>query len=309
MVTWFSWGGSNAPESGRWRMVQRKLGRGLDFLISGAEGPDEEITQVPLSALRANPFQPRREFVEEDLAELAASIREHGVLQPIVVRRQGDAFELVAGERRWRACAQLGLGTIPALVRDADDNQMLELALVENVQRADLNPMELARAYSSLQERLSLTQEQAAKRIGISRSALANVTRLLDLPSDLQEFVSRGTLTMGHARALLAIGDASLQRALAGRIIAEGWSVRDIERAVQAPAPAPAPENTATDTPADSPSRPAHFDDLEAQLRERLGTRVRLQHRNDRGRIVIEYFTRDELERLLDLLLDGAPTS
>jgi ParB family chromosome partitioning protein len=287
-------------------MVQRKLGRGLDFLISGTDRPDEEVSQVPLGALRANPFQPRREFAEEELAELASSIREHGVLQPIVVRRQGEAYELVAGERRWRACALLGHATIPAVVRDVNDDQMLELALVENVQREDLNPMELARAYRALQDRLSLTQEQTTARLGISRSALANVTRLLDLPADLQEFVSRGTLTMGHARALLAIGDSSLQRALAGRIVAEGWSVRDVERAVQAPAPTPAP--SATDPEASTPpARPAHFDDLEAQLRERLGTRVRLQHRNDRGRIVIEYFTREDLDRLLELLLDGRP--
>ena len=307
MVAWNPWLESKPKNSGRWRMVQRKLGRGLDFLISGGGDPaQDEIAQIELASVRPNPFQPRREFTEAELGELAASIREHGVLQPIIVRRYGDAFQIVAGERRFRACQLLSLPAIPAIIRDADDTQMLELALIENIQREDLNPMELARAYHGYIERLSLTQEQAASRLGKSRSAVANMVRLLELPQDLQDMVSRGTLTMGHARALLAVADPGLQRALATRIVAEGWTVRDIERAVQALAPVEAPAPAAKPPEAE---RSAHFDDLESQLQERLGTRVRVQDRGGRGRVTIEYFTREEFDRILEILLDGRPAS
>lgn len=307
MVTWNPWLDSDPSTSGRWRMVQRKLGRGLDFLISGgSDSSGDEVLQLELAAVRPNPFQPRREFTETELAELADSIREHGVLQPVIVRRHGDSFQLVAGERRLRACQQLALATIPAIVREADDAQMLELALVENIQRADLSPMELARAYHGYIERLSLTQEQAAARLGKSRSAVANTLRLLDLPPDLQDLVSRGTLTMGHARALLAIADPGLQRALAQRIIAEGWSVREAEQATRAPAEEPAVDASHPPAGASAPddeTRDAHLRDLEAQLRERLGTRVRIHARGERGRIVLEYFSRDEFDRIFDLLV------
>lgn len=312
MVTWNPWLDSEPSNPGRWRMVQRKLGRGLDFLISGSEPAAEEIARLDLAAIRPNPFQPRKEFSDEQIDELAASIRDHGVLQPVIVRRHGDTYQLVAGERRFRACQRLGLTVIPAVVREADDTQMLEVALVENIQRADLNPIELAQAYQAYIERLSLTQEQVAARLGKSRPAVANTLRLLDLPPDLQDMVSRGTLTMGHARALLAVGDADLQRALAGRIVAEGWTVRDIEREVQAPAPA-APATSehvpAPLAPADDPSRAAHFGDLERRLQEHLGTRVRIQDRGSRGRIVIDYYTPGDLERVLDLMLESRPVS
>jgi ParB family chromosome partitioning protein len=287
-------------------MVQRKLGRGLDFLISGSTDPaQDEVLQLDLSAIQPNPFQPRREFQEAELAELATSIREHGVLQPIVVRPMGDAYQIVAGERRFRACQQLALATIPAIVRQADDQQMLELALVENIQREDLNPIELARAYQAYIHRLTLTQEQAAERLGKSRSAVANMIRLLELPADVQDMVSRGTLTMGHARALLAVGDPGLQRALAQRIIAEGWTVRDIERVAQEPAPTAEAEPVA----APKSTADAHLADLEAQLRERLGTKVRVHDRGGRGRIVLEYFSRQDCDRLLEILLGGTPTA
>ena len=308
MVNWNPWLREDWPASGRWHMVQRKLGRGLDFLISGSDdGAQNEILSLELGSIRPNPFQPRRDFTETELAELAASIREHGVVQPIVVRRHGDGYQIVAGERRFRASQQLALATIPAIVREADDTQMLELALVENIQRSDLNAIELAHAYQGYLNRLGLTQEQAAERLGKSRSALANTIRLLDLPQDVQDMVSRGTLTMGHARALLAIGDASLQRTLATRIAAEGWSVRDIERAVKEPTPTPSATEAA---PADTaPAGAAHLEDLEAQLRERFGTKVQVRDRGGRGRIVLEYYSREECDRLLEMLLDAHPAS
>lgn len=287
-------------------MVQRKLGRGLDFLLSGSPGAGaEEVLALDVEAVRPNPFQPRREFSESELAELAASIREHGVLQPVIVRASGDVYQLVAGERRLRASMANGLRTIPAIVRDVDDTQMLELALIENVQRSDLNPMELAQAYRSYVQRLDLTQEAVADRLGKSRSSVANTLRLLDLPMDLQELVSRGTLTAGHARALLGLHDVEAQRRLADRVVAEGLSVRAVEREVQDAGAA------ATGSPTTSPrrARAAHLGDLEGQLRERLGTRVRVEDREGRGRIVIEYFTPEELSRLVDQLLSGVGTA
>ena len=281
-------------------MVQKKLGRGLDFLLSGGNAtvPDE-IVAVDIATIRPNPFQPRREFSEAELAELAASIREHGVLQPIVVRPEGEGFQVIAGERRLRACQHVGLATVPAIVRDADDTQMLELALVENIQRTDLNPMELARAYLAYMQRLDLTQEEVAERLGKSRSGVANMIRLLDLPLDLQELVSRGTLSMGHARALLSLGDAVSQRAMSDKVVAEGWSVRALEAAIQSSQN----RRPATATPTEPSAKPAHLEDLETQLKVRFGTKVSVEDRSGRGRIVVEYFTPDELNRILDLML------
>lgn len=281
-------------------MVQRKLGRGLDFLLSGGSSTtQDEVVALDIASIRPNPFQPRREFAESELAELAASIKEHGILQPVVVRSQGQGYQLIAGERRLRACQQVGLATVPAIVRDADDTQMLELALVENIQRSDLNPMDLARAYLSYMQRLDLTQEQVAERLGKSRSAVANMVRLLDLPLDLQELVSRGTLSMGHARALLGLPDAMAQRAMSDRVVAQGLSVRALEAAIQAVQS----RGATTESVTTARPRAAHLEDLETQLKVRLGTKVSVEDRSGRGRIVIEYFTPDELNRLLDTLL------
>lgn len=282
-------------------MVQRRLGRGLDFLLSpDAAAPEGvEVAQIEIARIRPNPFQPRRDFGPEELEELAASIREHGVLQPVVVRAAGDDYEIVAGERRVRACQRLGLATVPAIVRAADDTQMLELALVENIQRADLNPIEEARAYHAYIVRLDLTQEQAAQRLGKSRSAVANMIRLLDLPGDVQEAVSRGTLSMGHARALLAVTDPEAIRSLARRVEAERLSVRDVERLAR---------TWSSETPADAAPVPpsAHVADLEQRLREVLGTKVSVRDRGGPGRIVIDYYTGDDLARILALLEGSA---
>ncbi|MCE9637252.1 MAG: ParB/RepB/Spo0J family partition protein [Planctomycetes bacterium] len=289
-------------------MVQRKLGRGLDFLISGSEeAAQNEVLALDLAVVQPNPFQPRRDFAPAELAELAASIREHGVVQPIIVRRTGDTYQIVAGERRFRASQQLGLTTIPAIVRAADDTAMLELALIENIQRSDLNAIELAHAYQGYLNRLGLTQEQAAERLGKSRSAVANTIRLLDLPEDVQELVSRGTLTMGHARALLAVDGAERQRAFAARIASEGWNVRDIERAVKEPVREPAESSSEAAAPATAATN--HMADLEAQLREALGTKVHVRDRGGPGKIVIEYYSRQECDRLLEILTSSRGTS
>ena len=281
-------------------MVQRRLGRGLDFLLSGgAEADTTEVAQLDLARVRPNPFQPRREFRAEELEELAASIREHGLLQPIIVRPSGEDFEIVAGERRVRACQRLGLATVPALVRSANDTQMLELALIENIQRADLSPIEEARAYQSYIQRLDLTQEQAAQRLGRSRPTVANLLRLLELPPDVQELVSRGTISMGHARALLGLTDAESQRALARRIEVERLSVREVERLAKAP-----PEESAAE-PLSAPVNP-HLKDLERQLSEHLATRVSLRDRGGRGKLVIDYYSAADLGRLVEAIA-GSP--
>ena len=280
-------------------MVQRRLGRGLDYLLSGSEEVDAaEVLELDVNRLRPNPFQPRREFPDEELEELAASIREHGVLQPVLVRAQGEDYELIAGERRLRACQRLGLPTVPAIVRVADDSQMLELALIENIQRENLDPIEEARAYASYVQRLDLTHEQVAQRLGKSRSSVANMIRLLDLPGDVQDSVSRGTLSMGHARALLALQDAERQRALAQRVEQEKLSVRDVERMVRE---ALSPKASSAAPREKSP----HIADIERRLSERLGTRVTLRDRRGRGRIVIDYYTHEDLDRMLVVLEVG----
>jgi ParB family chromosome partitioning protein len=196
---------------------------------------------LPLASVTPNPFQPRKEFTPEALAELESSIREHGVLQPVVVRPSGDGFQLVAGERRFRASSNLGLKEIPAVVREVSDRQMLALALVENLQREDLNPIETARAYRDLLASTGLTQEEVARGVGKSRVAVANTLRLLDLPEGLQDLVSRGTLTAGHGRALLMAKGEEAMQSLAARVLEQGLSVRETEAlASGTPEPAPA---------------------------------------------------------------------
>jgi len=282
-------------------MVERKLGRGLDFLISGDIGGyrEDEIVHVPLGELRANPFQPRHEFKEEELQELAASIREHGILQPILVRRVEGGYELVAGERRWRASQMCQRPSIPAVVREADDTQMLEMALVENVQRENLNAIEVARGYAALIERLGLTQQEAASRLGKSRSGLANTLRLLELPRDLQDLVSRGTLSAGHARALLALSDVEARRDLARRAVEESLSVRDVEAATRAVL-----EPVEPGRPVHRPDPPARFEVVAEELKRHLGTRVAIKAgRGQKGKVVIDFFSTMDLERLMGLIV------
>ncbi len=278
----------------------RKLGRGLDSLIEQTtEAPDAVNLDVPCASIRPNPFQPR-EIVDEDaLRELAASIEEHGVLQAPVVRPVEDGYELVAGERRWRACRLLGLETMPVSIREIDDDRMLEIALVENIQREDLNAIEKARAYRRYLDELGLTHEDAARRLGKERSTITNQLRLLELSDDIQAMVSRGTLSMGHARALLSVRDDTRRRDLARKIDAEGLSVRETERlardgrSVQPRRPRK-----------EKPERSAHMEDLERQLRERFATKARIDGGSKKGKIVLEYFSMEELSRLLEMLLE-----
>lgn len=283
-------------------MKSSHLGRGLDSLLGHTEElqPEPQQTlEIPVSKVRPNPNQPRQEFDHDALSELVESVTRNGVLQPIIVRALEDGYELIAGERRWRAAQQAGLATIPAIVRPASDNESLELSLIENIQRQDLNPMEQAKAYKNLIERFGLTQEEAAARLGKKRSSVANILRLLDLPADIQDAVSRGTLSMGHARAILALPERSEQLRLAARIQRDDLSVRQTEQIVNDRL------KRARSTTERAEPKPAHITDLEAKLREALATRVTiLPHKHDDGgRIVVDFFTKDDFQRLLERLL------
>ena len=289
-------------------MKSSHLGRGLDSLLGNPDDtktPGLNILEIPVTKVHPNPNQPRQEFEQEALGELVESVTRNGILQPILVRADGEGYQLIAGERRWRAAVQAGLATIPAILRTVSDNESLELALVENIQREDLNPIEQAKAYKNLIERFALTQEEAASRLGKKRSSVANILRLLELPHEIQDAVSRGTLSMGHARALLSIPERAEQLRLTVRIQREDLSVRQTEKLVNDRLRRTRPAQE-TDEP-----KPAHINDLEAKLREALATRVTvLSHKHDEGgRIVIDFFTKDDFQRLLEYLLPAPPSA
>lgn len=284
------------------------LGRGLGALIPPAPPTgDSALREIPLASVRTNPFQPRNHFDEESLAALAASIAEVGVLQPILVRplpAGGEhAFELIAGERRLRAARRAGLQTIPALVREADDMGSLAQALIENVHRADLNPLEEAAAYKQLIEEFELTHEEVGARVGKSRAAITNALRLFSLPPSVQKLVATGELSAGHARALLGTPDRAFQEALARRAVAEGLSVREVEEAVRARSP----ETAARPTRGGAPRRlrPPGLLELEELLSGHLDTRVKVDMGPRKGRVVIEFSTLEDLERIYRLMTEG----
>jgi len=267
--------------------------------------PDaQRVLEIPVNQVHPNPSQPREDFDPDALAELVESITRNGVLQPILVRQDAEGYQLIAGERRWRAAVQAGMATIPAIVRRASENESLELSLVENIQRQDLNAIEEAKAYKELIERFALTQDEAAARLGKKRSSIANMLRLLDLPQDIQDAVSRGTLSMGHARALLALPDRTEQRRLAARIQREDLSVRHTERLVSDRL------RRARARPPDEQPKPPNIIDLEGKLRNALGTRVTIvQHKRDQhGKVVIDFFSDDDFHRVLEHIL-GSPVA
>lgn len=276
------------------------LGKGLGAIIPTdvADAGEATLRDVGISDVRPNPNQPRRDFDEASLAELAASIAELGVLQPILVRRtDGGGFELIAGERRWRAARSIGLDTIPAIVRGVDDERSLEQAVVENVQRDDLNPIEEALAYERLIGEFGLTQDEVAVRVGRSRPSVANTVRLLQLEPTLQGYVAKGQLSAGHARALLPLPDAQARQDLAARVLDAGMTVRDVEEAVRAGAVV---DDDQTAVPGST--KPAALLELERLLADRLDTRVELKVGAKRGRIEIDFADLDDLERIFLLL-------
>jgi ParB family chromosome partitioning protein len=286
------------------------LGKGLGALIppGGEEGVDVGgLEELPISSIRPNPYQPRDYFDEEALGSLADSIREVGVLQPVLVRPAGDdEYELIAGERRWRAAKRVGLQTIPALVRETDDSTALEHALVENLHRDNLNPLEEAGAYQQLIEDFKLTHDEVASRVGRSRASISNTLRLLQLPPSIQRAVQEKKLSMGHARALLGSPDRSFQEELAKRIVEEDLSVRAVEDAVrehQGESAAPgAGEDPATTPAARRRLRPPGLLELEELLGDHLDTRVKITMGSARGKVVVEFSTLEDLERIYRLM-------
>lgn len=280
-------------------MSKRGLGRGLSALI-----PETNLEQgdkpgeIRLDEIVPNPYQPRRLFDQEKLDELAESIRKHGVLQPIVVRKAGERYEIVVGERRYRAARQAGLESIPAVVREYDDRDMMQIALVENLQREDLNPIEEAEGYRRLMSEFGLTQEELGAVLGKSRSAVANTLRLLKLDPFVQESVSRGTLSMGHARALLALESPADQIRVCRKVVEEGLSVRQTEELVKRLLTPAQRVKHSKET-----ARDPNIVEIEDRLKRSLGTQVRIKPGQRRSVIEIEYYSSDDLERILERVL------
>ena len=290
----------------------RRLGRGLEALIGATPtssaavvpptAPDSPLQNVSIARIRPNPFQPRREFREAELAQLEASLRENGLLQPISVRAVGDHYELIAGERRLRAATRLGWTEIPAIIKDFDDRALLTLALVENLQRADLNPIEEAEGYSRLIAEFGLTQQDAANVVGKDRSTIANSLRLLNLPASVRRMLQDGQLTVGHARALLPLPNERVMVDVARETVAKNLSVREVERLVkQATTPARQPNVASPEKP--SAARAAEVRRLTDRLRRRLQTDVTLDiDEKDRGALRIAFYSADDLNRLIELI-------
>lgn len=279
-------------------MFGNRLGKGLSELVSEAAGRDA-VHELPVEQILPNPLQPRRSFDEAMLGELADTIREQGILQPLVVRQVGhERYELIAGERRLRAAKMAGLSRVPVVIRAADDRQMLELALVENLQREDVNPADAALAYRRLATDFGLTQEQIAARVGKSRGVIANTLRLLSLPAPMFESVRRGEITEGHARAILALDDEALQRELHRQIVDEGLSVREAERRSRF---FRRPPDVAVVEPVSVPQEDPNWLRLEESLSERIGARVQIVRVGNGGRIQIPFYDQEDLARILEV--------
>jgi ParB family chromosome partitioning protein len=277
-------------------MRRKALGKGLSALLGDPE-PTPIAGEAPVASLDPNPYQPRASLRPEALAELAQSIRESGIVQPILVRPRGDRYQIIAGERRWRAAQQVGLTHVPIAVRDVPDEQLLELALVENIQRAELSPVEEAQAYHRLQDEFGLTQDQVAAKVGRERSTVANMLRLLRLPAEIRSLMDSGQLDAGHARALLALDDEQVRLELAREAARRSLSVREVERRVaQLRAPV---RRTA-------PRRDPNTRAAEEKLRAALGTRVEIRRHGRGGVVRIAFASEPELQRLFDTIVRAA---
>jgi len=303
-------------------MAKPALGRGLGALLGGspiakaptplavpAPVPDSgsamrgqtRVQQVPLDRIRPCPLQPRKDFSPDTLRELADSIREQGIVQPLIVRERNGALELIAGERRWRAAQLLGLEVVPVILRDAEDRAVLELALIENLQRENLNPMEESQGYAQLIGEFQLTQEEVATRVGKSRAAVANALRLLKLPAQLQNFIRQGRLSVGHAKVILGLENDKQQLQAGERVLKEGLNVRQTEGLVSRLLERHTRHPVSTIS-GPGPLPNANLANIENRLRERLGTKVRLQYAQGKGSVEISFFSDSDLERILQLL-------
>lgn len=282
-------------------MEKKALGRGLDALLPPAKPAPTadmpEVQRLRVDAIVPNRYQPRQIFAPQELAELTASLKESGLLQPILVRRKGDGiYELISGERRWRATKDAGIQTIQAVIRNCGDEESVVLALVENLQRADLNPMEMARAYHRMMSEFGLTQDIIAQRVGCERSSIANIVRLTHLPSEVQQLIETNQLSMGHAKVILGLPSQNEQLRIAQLVIAQTLSVRETEKLVES-SPVAKPRKT-------KELRRTPWTDVEERLQKRLGTKVAIQKGRRGGKIIIHYFSPPELEGILETLLN-----
>ncbi len=298
------------------RPKQKRLGRGLGALLGedylAPSGEDAEVRSLPVSAISPNPFQPRREFQEEELDDLARSIEENGLLQPILVRsapgREADRYELVAGERRLRAVTQLAWDEVPVVLREVDDRTLLVLALVENIQREALNPLEEAEGFHLLSEEFGLTQAEIADAVGKSRATVANVLRLLRLPPSIRGFLRDGSLSMGHARALLAIEDPGRLVELGRRAVREGWSVREVEARTRSDAASRSSGRGPSGRQAAGAGADPMARALQEALRDALGTRVQLREKGGKGVIEVPFRSPEDFERVFETITGRDPS-
>lgn len=279
--------------------MARGLGKGINAFFPGNElGSEETIQEIKISELRPNPYQPRKTFDPEAIRDLTESIQEHGILQPIVARKSIKGYEIVVGERRFRAAKEAGLVRVPVVIRELTEQKMMEIALIENLQREDLNPIEEALAYSNLINELGVTQEELAKRLGKSRPHIANHLRLLQLPASIQQLMADGKLSMGHGRALISVKHKTKMAALVQKVLKEKLNVRQLEQLVQK-----LNENVSRETLKNKPDQKDVFlKEKEAYLRDRFGTSVTITQKKKKGKIEIDYFSKEDLERILELL-------
>jgi ParB family chromosome partitioning protein len=279
--------------------LSKRLGRGLEALFPSLEiNEDDKILHLPLTQLRVNPYQPRKRFDDEKIDELAQSIKEHGVIQPIIVRKTIKDYEIIAGERRFRASIKCNMPTIPSVVKNFSDRQVMEIALIENVQREDLNSLEVAVAYQKLLDEFQMTQEELAQKVGKSRPHITNFLRLLQLPAAIQSNVSRGTLSMGHARAILGLKKEEEMVAIANKAIKESWSVRQLEDEIQSLSE----KEKKRPTKKINKTNP-FYQQYAERLRETLGTPVKIKHNEkEKGKIEIDFFSKEDLTRILEML-------
>ena len=283
-------------------MQRKALGKGIEALFSGSEKKTtlskkyyQDITEVDIGKIQPNPYQPRKGFDENDLSELADSIKENGILQPILVRKKGSGFDLIAGERRLRAAKRVGLKSVPVVIREASGEGLLALALVENIQRKDLNPIEAAKAYKQLIEEFGLTQEGISKRVGKDRSTITNTLRLLSLPGSVQNEIVSGRLSYGHAKVLLSMKPPSLVERTAQQVIQGGLSVRETENRVKKEQRHLGVDLKGIKSP--------EIIEIEEKLMRHLGVKVKVKGKKNKGKILLEYYSADDLDRLLEILL------
>ena len=293
-------------------MGKKALGKGLDALINDeSEIKVSEIAEIDIEKIVPNRDQPRKSFDKQEIHELAESIRENGIIQPIVLRAKDEVYEIVVGERRFRAAKEAGLKKVPAIIKEYSESRLLEIALIENIQRKDLNPLEEALAFKTIIDRDTITQEELSKRVGRSRSYIANMIRLLELPDEIKKFVSRGTISVGHAKAIMALNEKEKQVEIAKKVAEEGLSVRETEDLVREVNASQnnfvnVPRGTANDSKemmTAQGEKSIYIKELEEKLISTLGTRVKIRYSRGKGAIIINFFSDEELDRLLEDLL------